>query len=68
MAEAFVAVADDATAIYWNPAGLATGSLLSFVLDYGTGDQVPESVAPGGRQSATFIGFTLPPSASGTTV
>jgi hypothetical protein len=61
MAEAFVAVADDATAIYWNPAGLATGSLLSFVLDYGTGDQVPESVAPGGRQSATFIGFTLPP-------
>jgi hypothetical protein len=27
MAGAFVAVADDATAIYWNPAGLATGNL-----------------------------------------
>ena len=37
MAEAFVAVADDATAIYWNPAGMATGAILSFVLDYGVG-------------------------------
>ena len=26
MAGAFVAVADDATAVYWNPAGVATGS------------------------------------------
>jgi F plasmid transfer operon, TraF, protein len=61
MAEAFVAVADDATAIYWNPAGMATGAFLSFVLDYGRGDQVPELLDPGGKQSATFIGFTLPP-------
>jgi hypothetical protein len=29
MAGAFVAVADDATAAYWNPAGLATGNLFS---------------------------------------
>ena len=37
MAGAFVAVADDATAVYWNPAGMATGSLVSVVLDYGQG-------------------------------
>ena len=35
MAGAFVAVADDATAVYWNPAGVATGSLVSVVLDAG---------------------------------
>ena len=29
MAGAFVAVADDATAVYWNPAGLATGDLFA---------------------------------------
>ncbi len=28
MAGAFVAVADDSTATWWNPAGLATGALL----------------------------------------
>jgi hypothetical protein len=32
---AFVAVADDATAVYWNPAGLARGPFLSVVVDYG---------------------------------
>ena len=35
MAGAFVAVADDATAVYWNPAGVGTGSLVSVVLDAG---------------------------------
>ena len=34
MAGAFVAVADDATATWWNPAGLATGAYLSGVLEY----------------------------------
>jgi hypothetical protein len=33
MAGAFVAVADDATAAYWNPAGLATGATFSLVID-----------------------------------
>jgi hypothetical protein len=61
MAEAFVAVADDATSIYWNPAGMATGAFVSFVIDYGAGDAVPEALDPAGSQSATFIGFTLPP-------
>ena len=31
MAGAFVAVADDASAVYWNPAGVATGSIVSVV-------------------------------------
>jgi hypothetical protein len=35
MAGAFVAVADDASAVYWNPAGVATGSIVSVVLDAG---------------------------------
>lgn len=35
MAGAFVAVADDASAVYWNPAGVATGSIASGVIDYG---------------------------------
>lgn len=35
MAGAFVAVADDATAVYWNPAGIATGAFVSAVADLG---------------------------------
>lgn len=33
MGGAFVAVADDASAVYWNPAGLATGHFLSLLVD-----------------------------------
>ena len=39
MAGAFVAVADDATAVYWNPAGVATGSLVSAVVDFGQAEK-----------------------------
>src|SRR4029453_2579940 len=35
MGGAFTAVADDATAAWWNPAGLAGGSYFSSVLEYG---------------------------------
>ena len=38
MAGAFVAVADDATATYWNPAGLASGPVLDLVLERQQGD------------------------------
>ncbi len=38
MGGAFVAVADDATAPYWNPAGLASGATFSMVLDWSEGD------------------------------
>lgn len=39
MAGAFVAVADDATAVYWNPAGLATGHFLSVLVDRSAAEQ-----------------------------
>src|SRR5205823_15021337 len=35
MGGAFVAVADDASAIYWNPAGLATGNTFDAQIDRG---------------------------------
>ena len=34
MAGAFVAVADDATATWWNPAGIATGALLGVSMEH----------------------------------
>jgi hypothetical protein len=61
MAEAFTAVADDASSIYWNPAGMATGAFVSFVVDYGAGDQIPNALGPAEKTNATLIGFTLPP-------
>jgi len=41
MAGAFVAVADDATATWWNPAGLAAGPFANLVLDYSETDDAP---------------------------
>src|SRR4029453_6678457 len=35
MGGAFTALADDATASWWNPAGLASGAYLSAVVEYG---------------------------------
>jgi hypothetical protein len=39
MAGAFTAVADDATATYWNPAGLAGGALFNGLLEYARPDR-----------------------------
>lgn len=47
MGGAFVAVADDASAVYWNPAGIATGA--TFDLQVSTG-----------RDSKVFAGAALP--------
>ena len=47
MGGAFVAVADDATATWWNPAGLATGAYFSSVLERGRTTE-PGEAAPGG--------------------
>src|SRR5215471_11149577 len=35
MGGAFTAIADDATATWWNPAGLAAGAILNVDLEYG---------------------------------
>ncbi len=64
MAGAFTAVADDATSVYWNPAGMATGAFVSFVLDYGDGQGRPdEDRSPEGAfdSHAAMLAFTLPP-------
>ena len=65
MAGAFTAVADDASAVYWNPAGLATGSFFSLVLDHnkiergsGNGDR---GTGNGERGSGTLLALGTPP-------
>jgi hypothetical protein len=61
---AFVAVADDATAVYWNPAGVALGPFFSLVVDTGqaeTGPDPGEGILGTMRQSGTIISAaTLP--------
>ena len=47
MGGAFVAVADDASAVYWNPAGVAMGALFDFQVS-------------GGPASTLFVGAALP--------
>lgn len=51
MGGAFTAVADDGTAPYWNPAGLASGAFVGLTLDVNSLD----------RQSGTFVGLATPP-------
>lgn len=60
MAGAFVGVADDASATYWNPAGLAAGSYFSLVLDGGAERAAPKQSLRGRKQSSFFIGATIP--------
>jgi hypothetical protein len=58
MAGAFVGVADDATAIYWNPAGLKTGSLFSVVVERQAFDTIPDTADSGGlNRSSAFVGL-----------
>jgi hypothetical protein len=60
MGGAFVGVADDATAIYWNPAGLAAGSYFSLVLDRAATEAVPDGSQLGTEKSSYFIGLAMP--------
>ena len=48
MAGAFVAVADDATATWWNPAGLASGAYLDSLLEYSVMQYPEELRTPSG--------------------
>ena len=60
MAGAFVAVADDATAVYWNPAGIATGSFVSLAVDFGRHSIVPKTpqTSAGQRDTATMVALS----------
>jgi hypothetical protein len=51
MGGAFTAVADDGTAPFWNPAGLASGAFVGLTLDFNSLD----------RRSAQFLGLATPP-------
>lgn len=61
MADAFVAVADDGSAVYWNPAGFATGPLLNVQVDLVREEVGREESATAGRGSATLVAFGVPP-------
>jgi hypothetical protein len=54
MAGAFVAVADDATAAWWNPAGLATGAYFNGLFEYGTAEQPRHERDPNGQPMAAW--------------
>jgi hypothetical protein len=56
MAGAFVAVADDATAVYWNPAGLGTGDFVSVAVER---SHVALRDGPGGEPRALRTGAIL---------
>ncbi len=66
MGGAFVAVADDATATWWNPAGLPGTLIVDGVLDWqagsltADGDRPIEDVSSPGKQRALTLAVTLP--------
>jgi hypothetical protein len=64
MGGAFVAVADDASAVYWNPAGLATGASFDLQVERGSTEMKPdtEAGAPGATSSgeSAFVGLAFP--------
>jgi hypothetical protein len=62
MGGAFVAVADDATASWWNPAGLAAGSYFSLVVERArtTDPEVFAPAGPASRGMATGFAVAFP--------
>ena len=61
MGGAFVAVADDATAVWWNPAGLATGGIFSMTIEHDTFDHDLSGDESTGRRTGTAIIAATPP-------
>jgi hypothetical protein len=59
MGGAFVAVVDDASAVYWNPAALASGAFFSLLLDRTSGKATGD--LSGGSESATLFALGTPP-------
>lgn len=64
MAGAFTAVADDATAMYWNPAGLGTGDFVSLVLER-THVSLPATPADAPRVRTGAVLLGTPPLGAG---
>jgi hypothetical protein len=59
MGGAFVAVADDGTATYWNPAGLAAGAVLDFCAGQMEGDSLAVPAGSGASGEASGRSFCL---------
>lgn len=59
MGGAFVGVADDASATYWNPAGLASGAFVSLVVDRSAVKPADSLGAPQG--SSALVAIATPP-------
>ena len=55
MGGAFVAVADDASAVYWNPGGLALGNMFTLVVDNGVTSAHGKNLEPGSRDGSGFL-------------
>jgi hypothetical protein len=60
MGGAFVGVADDASAVYWNPAGLAGGAYFSLVLDGTAAKAVPGGGKLASDRSGRLLALTTP--------
>ena len=60
MGGAFVAVADDSSAAYWNPAGFAAGNLFTMVLDRRTVKVNPGSPEGAGSGSGLLVSLGMP--------
>lgn len=60
MGGAFTAMADDASALYWNPAGLAAGAIVSIVLDLGQASASPSEPQSGHDRSSLLLALTTP--------
>jgi hypothetical protein len=58
MGGAFTAVADDATAAWWNPAGLAGGSYFSSILEYGHPREPPDTSIKGVSMAFPALGLS----------
>lgn len=63
LAGAFVGVADDASAVYWNPAGLATGAVVSAIVTFSSEETAPDGpqTAAGERHTGRMVALSLPP-------
>ena len=63
LAGAFVGVADDASAVYWNPAGLATGAIVSAIATFSGDETAPDDPqrAAGERHTGVMVALSLPP-------
>ena len=62
MGGAFVAVADDATASWWNPAGLATGAYFNVVVEKSRSDrpETPVGLEPARRAGSSGFAVAFP--------